>query len=202
MWGTASRNLEAAASDGSRKGNGGPQRPHEGNRVPDEYRRHRQVLHRKCQGTELTLQKRPSTQHSEPTLRQKRQRGGLLWPHRRLHTDRFQQTKPWFLASLAPLALILMWQYRLEPWSCSFRPGVSNLFSRGAHISLEVTFKGLDVILGLRKRNYSLTRGEALGAAAGRELSAEPDERGGGPDWARGPCVCHLGLQALSELVR
>ena len=44
--------------------------------------------------------------------------------------------------------------------------GIKLIFTRG-HISLEVTFKGPNVILGLYKCNYSLTRGKELGAAAG-----------------------------------
>ena len=39
--------------------------------------------------------------------------------------------------------------------------GVKLIFTRG-HISLEVAFKGPDVILGLCKCNYSLTRGKEL----------------------------------------
>ena len=44
--------------------------------------------------------------------------------------------------------------------------GVKLTFTRG-HISLEVAFKGLYVILGLRKGNCSSTRGKELGAATG-----------------------------------
>ena len=44
--------------------------------------------------------------------------------------------------------------------------GVKLVFT-GGHISLVVAFKGLKVILGLYKRNYSLTRGKELSAAAG-----------------------------------
>ena len=44
--------------------------------------------------------------------------------------------------------------------------GVKIIFT-GGHISLEVAFKGPNVILGLYKCNYSLTRGKELGAAAG-----------------------------------
>ena len=43
--------------------------------------------------------------------------------------------------------------------------GVKLIFT-GAHISLEVAFKGPNVISGLYKYNYSLTRGKELGAAA------------------------------------
>ena len=42
---------------------------------------------------------------------------------------------------------------------------VKLIFSRG-HISLTVAFKGPNVILGLYKCNYSLTRGKEFGAAA------------------------------------
>ena len=44
--------------------------------------------------------------------------------------------------------------------------GVKLIFTEG-HISLEVDFKGLNVILGLYKCNYSLTVKGELGAAAG-----------------------------------
>ena len=44
--------------------------------------------------------------------------------------------------------------------------GVKFIFT-GDHISLKVAFKGSNVILGLYKCNYSLTRGKELGAAAG-----------------------------------
>ena len=43
--------------------------------------------------------------------------------------------------------------------------GVRVIFTEG-HISLAVAFKGPNVILGLYKCNYSLTRGKELGAAA------------------------------------
>ena len=43
--------------------------------------------------------------------------------------------------------------------------GVKLIFTRG-HISLEVVFKGPDVILGLYTCNYSLTRGKELGATS------------------------------------
>ena len=44
---------------------------------------------------------------------------------------------------------------------------MSNSFSPGAggHINLMVAFKGLNVIFGLYKCNYSLTRGKELSAA-------------------------------------
>ena len=40
------------------------------------------------------------------------------------------------------------------------------LIVTGGHISLEVAFKGLNIISGLYKRNYTLTRGKELGTAA------------------------------------
>ena len=46
------------------------------------------------------------------------------------------------------------------------RAGVSNSFSLGGHTSLVVAFKGLNVILGLYKCNYSLTKGKELSVAA------------------------------------
>ena len=45
--------------------------------------------------------------------------------------------------------------------------GVELIFT-GGHISLVVAFKGLNVILGLYKCNYSLTRGKELSTATGR----------------------------------
>ena len=42
--------------------------------------------------------------------------------------------------------------------------GVKLIFT-GGHISLMVAFKGPNVILGLYKCNYTLTRGKELGAA-------------------------------------
>ena len=44
--------------------------------------------------------------------------------------------------------------------------GAKLIFTRG-HICLVVAFKGLNVILGLYKCNYSLIGGKELGAAAG-----------------------------------
>ena len=44
--------------------------------------------------------------------------------------------------------------------------GVKLTFT-GGRISLKVAFKGPNVILGLNKHNYSLTRGKGLSAAAG-----------------------------------
>ena len=45
------------------------------------------------------------------------------------------------------------------------KAGVANSFSLGGHISLMVTFKGLNVILGLYKCNYSLTVKQDLSTA-------------------------------------
>ena len=56
------------------------------------------------------------------------------------------------------------------------------------HISLVVAFKGPNVILGLFKCNYSLTRGKELGAAAGQKQGAGLDKT----RWRAG-----FGLQAL-----
>ena len=44
--------------------------------------------------------------------------------------------------------------------------GVKFIFTRG-QISLAIAFKGPNVILGLYKCNYSLTRGKELGADTG-----------------------------------
>ena len=62
--------------------------------------------------------------------------------------------------------------------------GVQLIFT-GGHISLTIAFKGLNVILGLYKCNYSLPRGKELGAASRQK-------QGGGPHSAHRPCVCHL----------
>ena len=43
----------------------------------------------------------------------------------------------------------------------------AKLIFTGGYISLAVAFEGPNVILGLCKCNYSLTRGKELGAAAG-----------------------------------
>ena len=48
----------------------------------------------------------------------------------------------------------------------TLKQGVKLIFT-GGHISLVVAFKGLNVILGLYKCNYSLTRGKELSTAAG-----------------------------------
>ena len=73
------------------------------------------------------------------------------------------------------------------PWS----RGVKLIFTQG-HISLVVAFKGPNVIWGLYKCNYSLTRGKELSAAAGGNKEPGQIKQGGGLDSARGPCVCHL----------
>ena len=51
-------------------------------------------------------------------------------------------------------------------WSLIYIRGVKLIFTRG-HISLEVAFKGPNVILGLYKCNYSLIVKWELGAATG-----------------------------------
>ena len=53
--------------------------------------------------------------------------------------------------------------------------GVKLIFTRG-HISLTVAFKGLNVILRLYKRHYSLTVKGELGTAAGKKQGAGPDK--------------------------
>ena len=65
------------------------------------------------------------------------------------------------------------------------------------HISLAVAFKGPNIILGLCKCNYSLTRGQELSTAAGWKQGAGQIKQGGGPDAARGPCVCPWCPEAL-----
>ena len=65
------------------------------------------------------------------------------------------------------------------------RRGVKLIFT-GSHNSLTVAFKGSDVILGLYKCNYSLTRGKELALLPGRNKLLGPIKQGGGP------CVCHL----------
>ena len=49
------------------------------------------------------------------------------------------------------------------------------LIFSGGHISLAVAFKGLNVILGLYKWNYSLTVKRELSTAAGQKQGARPD---------------------------
>ena len=53
--------------------------------------------------------------------------------------------------------------------------GVKLIFI-GGHISLVVAFKGPNVILGLYKCYYSLTRGKDLGTASGKKQGAGPDK--------------------------
>ena len=55
-----------------------------------------------------------------------------------------------------------------------------------------VAFKGPNVILGLYKYSYFLTRGKELSAAAGKNKVLGQVKLGGGPGLARRPCVCHL----------
>ena len=72
----------------------------------------------------------------------------------------------WFLLLLCCLN---HYQCYSHPRNCIARlpiRGVTLIFT-GGHISLTVAFKGPNVILGLYKCNYSLTRGKELGAAAG-----------------------------------
>ena len=76
--------------------------------------------------------------------------------------------------------------------------GVKLIFT-SSHSSLAVAFKGLNVILGLYKCNCSLTRGKELGPDPGVETRC-PIKQDGGPDSARGPCVCHL-CSTWSDLV-
>ena len=65
------------------------------------------------------------------------------------------------------LLSVLVW-LRVALFSSGFPQGRSvKLIFTGGHISLVVAFKGLNVILGLYKCNYSLTRSKELGAAAG-----------------------------------
>ena len=56
----------------------------------------------------------------------------------------------------------------------------------------QVAFRGPSVILGLYKRNYSLTVKRELGSAAWQKQGAGLDKNGGGLDSAHGPGVCHL----------
>ena len=69
--------------------------------------------------------------------------------------------------------------------------GVSISFSSRATISLAVAFKGLNVILGLYKCNHSLIVTRKVGPAARCKVVGQI-KRDGGPDLARGLCVCHL----------
>ena len=57
--------------------------------------------------------------------------------------------------------------------------------SPGATSAFAVAFKGLNAILRLYKCNYSITVKQELGTAARQK-------QGGGPDQARGHCVCHF----------
>ena len=70
--------------------------------------------------------------------------------------------------------------------------GVELIFT-GGHISLVVAFKGLNVILGLCKCNYSLQQlCESSVLAPGRNKVPGQIKQGGGPDSAHVPWVCHL----------
>ena len=53
--------------------------------------------------------------------------------------------------------------------------GVKLIFTRG-HVSLMLAFKGPNVILGLYKCNYSLTRVKELSAAARCKQDVGPDK--------------------------
>ena len=53
--------------------------------------------------------------------------------------------------------------------------GVKLIFT-GGHISLVVAFKGPNVVLGLYKCNYSLTRGKELGTATRQKQGARLDK--------------------------
>ena len=74
--------------------------------------------------------------------------------------------------------------------------GVKLIFTRG-HISLIVTFKGPNVILGLYECNYSLPGGKELSTATRQKQGAGQIKQGGGPDSACRPCVCHLFLTGI-----
>ena len=81
---------------------------------------------------------------------------------------------------------VVFWQLLMR----CIRAGVSNSFSRvrGAH-------KGLNVILGLYKCNYSLTMARSLALPPGRNKVGTRCwlvKQGGGLDSALRPCVCHL----------
>ena len=79
--------------------------------------------------------------------------------------------------------------------------GMPNSFSLGAH-SLAVAFKGPNVILGLYKYNFYLTRGKELGTAAGQKQGAWPNKtrwRAGFSLWTLClPPVPHVIISLLS----
>ena len=74
-----------------------------------------------------------------------------------------------FHVHLKRMYILLLWGemvciYKLSPFDHG--QGVKLIFT-GGHITLVVAFKGPNVILGLYKWNYSLTRDKELGAATG-----------------------------------
>ena len=69
--------------------------------------------------------------------------------------------------------------------------GVSNSLSLGATSASWLPW-GPNVILGLYKCNYSLTRGRSSALPPGRNKVPGWIKQGGGPDLAWGLCVCHL----------
>ena len=77
-----------------------------------------------------------------------------------------------------------------HPVGSPYTRGVKLILTRG-HISLAVAFKGPNVILGLHKCNYSLTRGKELSSATGQKQGVRPDKT----RWRAG-----LGPQALCLL--
>ena len=63
--------------------------------------------------------------------------------------------------------------------------GVKLIFTRG-HVNLTVAFKGPNVILGASSV-----------LPPGGDKVPGWIKQGGGPDWAHGPCVCHLCVSRL-----
>ena len=78
--------------------------------------------------------------------------------------------------------------------------GVSNSFSLGGNISLEVAFKGSNVILGLYKCNYSLIRARSSALALGWYKVLGQIKQGGGPDSALVFATCALWLEVKIRL--
>ena len=76
-----------------------------------------------------------------------------------------QPTESWQTIIHCCLFFFFLYFYCWHYCRCSHKPGVSNSFLPGGHISLAVAFKGPNVILGLYKCNYSLTVKWELGAA-------------------------------------
>ena len=77
--------------------------------------------------------------------------------------------------------------------------GVKLIFT-GSHISLAVAFKGLNVILGLYKRNYSLTRARSSALLLGRNKVPGQIKQGGGPDLACGPVFATCALDGPQNI--